>query len=183
MAKPSKSPFAGKAPVPVKAAVAREPLNPVVLSPQEEAVLNAKADQILAESPDRPRASDGTRIPFGTTASRFPELPPRPGFHRRWINDVRDRLAMAQRAGYSFVTKSDGTNYSVPGGFYGGQAMSIYAMETPMEFREEDIDALQDRLDAVDQLIYAGKHKVGQDDKFYVPSSTPMNVRVSTGQQ
>jgi hypothetical protein len=193
MSKPSNSPFAGKKPAPVKASAAvpppppsaaaaqRQPLNPVVLSEQEQQVIDEQANAMLAATQDRPVSRDGARIPFGMTTSRFPELPPRDGYHRRWINDVRDRIALALRAGYTHVLKDDGTNHSVPGGFYGGQAMSIYAMEMPMEFREQDIDALQDRLDAVDQLIYRGKYKAERDDKFYVPDSTPMNVRVQTG--
>lgn len=183
--KASRSPFAGKPVKPVKAGAAaapqRQPLNPVIPTADEAAVLDQMDDVQQIDKSPRPRSQAGDRIPFGSVRSRYPELPAREGFHRRWFNDVLDRLSRAQMAGYSHVVDDQGRNYQIPAGFYNGQAISQFAMELPEEFRNEDVEALQDRLDARDQLIYRGALNEKPDDKRYVPTATPIKVDVRTG--
>ena len=77
--------------------------------------------------------------------------PKRPGFVRRWVKDVGNRLAEVQRKGYSFVSKSEidakevfstdaGDKVSQVGGIDSGNPFRLYLMEISEEFAKEDAE-------------------------------------------
>lgn len=77
--------------------------------------------------------------------------PKRPGYIRRWVKDVGNRLADVQRKGYSFVSKSEiddqevfstdaGDKVSQVGGTDSGHPFRLYLMEISEEFAKEDAE-------------------------------------------
>lgn len=161
--------------VEVQAVEEPEPLNPAARAAM------AQAEAFPEGTEQKPRAA-GARIPFGMIRSRFPELPPRPGFHRRWCNDTDQRLQRYIMAGYAHVLDDKGEPWSIPGGTTkDGKTFRIYALEQPLEYYEEDFEAKQDRLDATDRNIYGGVHNLQPGDNRYVPAANPIKFGVQTG--
>lgn len=123
-------------------------------------------DQSGAQRAKRPK-----RVPLGSrnvlTASN------RPGFVRRWINDVDDRLERAAAAGYTSVLKptetgdpkagADSQMGTIVAKSVGG-GMRAVLMEIPEEFYREDQEAKARRVDATEQGL---KRQPGVKGKQY----------------
>jgi len=133
------------------------------------------------------------RIPM-TMATRKLEVPEIPGFYLHWVNGEPDRVARAINAGYDFVQKDELPGYSLElgdktgiggdadmgdrisqiagGTATDGQALRLYLMKLPMEFREEDLKSRDEEAEKVIQALYndPNAHGVsGQDnDRRYV---------------
>lgn len=114
------------------------------------------------------------RKPMGTMEQKL-AYPARPGYHRRWFNDVRNRIARAQEAGYEFVLENrDGREEKVSalvGTNEDGSPMTAYLMEIRQEFYNEDQAAKQAAVDEIDAAIMRGVR--GQDaeqGRYYTPS-------------
>jgi hypothetical protein len=126
--------------------------------------------------------TDGQRrIPLG---QRKPKLaaPDRPGFKRRFINDMGSRLLDAHAGGWKHVLDQFGKPEVRGGGRSSeGAGLKVYLMEIPLKFFDEDQLAKQESLDKVDRDIYAGKLNQEPDDKRYVPTSNPINFRTQRG--
>lgn len=130
-----------------------------------------------AETPARVRPrQDG----FGRMRFKLPQVPPRMGFYRYWFLDTNDKIAQAEQLGYTLVKRPDGRNYESAAGYLDNRAVKQYCMEIPQEWRNEDFEANQQRLDEQDRLIYGGKNSEEPDDKRYVPS-TGINIGVQRG--
>lgn len=109
-----------------------------------------KADS--AQRADRPK-----RTPLGIRNVLTAEL--RPGFVRRWVNDVDDRLSRAKEAGYTPVLKPTQTSDPRAGAdsqigtpvakSVGGGTRAVL-MEIPEGFYREDQEAKQHRVDATE---------------------------------
>ena len=105
---------------------------------------------------DEPRASRSARRPFGAQRQKL-AYEPREGFHRHWFNDVGGRIQEALAAGYTHVTDSSGKNVSHIGGSHPhGGALTMYLMEIPIEWYEEDRAAKQKLVDEQMAAIKAG---------------------------
>jgi hypothetical protein len=109
------------------------------------------------------------RIPMGTRTQRL-LAEPRPGFYRRWINDVPGRIERARRAGYAHVKDRTGAPISTPAGTqeHGG-GMRAYLMELPDPLRQEDLVAKARVNDEIDDAVNRGKNDDQPDDRRYVP--------------
>ncbi len=111
------------------------------------------------------------RIPLGTSIARLSN-DQRPGYYRRWINDVPGRLERARRAGYEHVKDPKGEPVSTPAGTQEqGGGLRAYLMEMPNELRNEDLAAKSATVDEIDNAINRGKFKEQQGDNRYVPDS------------
>lgn len=96
------------------------------------------------------------RVPFGALRQKL-SYPAREGFHRHWFNDVGNRIQQALEAGYAHVVGKDGKNVSYIGGSHPhGGALTIYAMEIPNEFYQEDQKLKQDIVDSKEAAIRKG---------------------------
>jgi hypothetical protein len=141
---------------------------------------------IVAENADDPFGDENgealgpsniRRIPMGTLSARL-RLDPRPGFYRRWLNDVPGRIERAKAAGYTFIMGRDGQPKSAPAGtLEQGGGMRAYAMELPMHLREEDLEAKSAKNDEVDRALNRGSLNAQPDDKTYVPDTGIRMVR------
>lgn len=193
MTKPSKSPFADKAKPATAPAPQRIPLQSVAPAPVAAEApapapepAEAGLGQYAAEMPQSNETAITTdlvavaakRIPMGKRQPRL-SAAARPGYHRHWFNDIRDRLDLAVQAGYAFVKDGKGKNIERSGGYYEGNAFKTYLMELPMQFRNEDLEARQERSDEIDSKIYDGQYKSEPGDKRYVPSS---GISIVSGQ-
>lgn len=174
-------PHAGGIDVGNEAAIAlsRVPLTPEAQAAQAERRAAVEAEQ--AADPVQHIERNRTRIPFGTHRQRLISMP-RPGFKRRYFNDVGDRIARALDAGYAHVMdpRTKKPVQTTAGSRDGGGSLIAYLMEIPEQFYSEDFAAKQERLNEVDQQIYTGKHNEEQGDNRYVPRSG-INVRVERG--
>lgn len=103
------------------------------------------------------RANRPKRTPLGIRNVLTAEQ--RPGFVRRWVNDVDDRLSRAKEAGYSPVLKpadtsdpragADSQMASAVAKSVGGGTRAVL-MEIPEEFYREDQTAKQRAVDATE---------------------------------
>lgn len=133
------------------------------------------------------------RIPM-TMAVRKLEVPELPGFYCHWVNGEPDRIARAINAGYDFVQKDELPGYSLElgdqtgisgsadmgdkishiagGTATDGQALRLYLMKLPNEFRQEDLQARDDEAEKLIQALYTDPNAhgaSGQDnDRRYV---------------
>ena len=132
------------------------------------------------------------RIPMNMVTRKL-ETPELPGYYLHWINGEPDRIAKALNADYTFVQKDElpgytlelGEQTAITGGsdmgnaisvVAGGtgqdnQAMRLYLMKLPMEFREEDLKARDDEgQKLIDALRNDPQARVGSgedNDKRY----------------
>jgi hypothetical protein len=111
------------------------------------------------------------RIPMSLPQQKL-AVPELPGYHLHWMIGRPDRIAQAERAGYTFVTQdevdmnttglADGTDSSghtdlgsrvshVSGTDERGEATRLYLMKLPLEYWEED----QAKLAQVNENIAA----------------------------
>ncbi len=110
------------------------------------------------------------RKPFGTMEQTM-AYPKREGFHRHWFNDVKDRIARAQEAGYEHVKNSEGKNVQmVVGTAEGGGPMHGFLMEIPEEWYKEDMAAQQKIVDDREATIKRGEAHRQAGDGRYIPS-------------
>jgi hypothetical protein len=118
-----------------------------------------------------------TRIPVSSAHTKL-NAPERPGFHRRFVNDLPGRIEKFQQAGWVIVLK-------------GGQPWSEsvsqteklrgFLMEIPDEFYNDDFLRKQEALDETDFAIYRGRLNEEPGDNRYVPRSTPIKMSVQRG--
>ena len=118
------------------------------------------------------------RKPFGTLEQTM-AYESRPGFHRHWFNDVKDRISRAQEAGYEHVKDNAGKNVQmVVGTAEGGGAMHAFLMEIPQDWYDEDMRAQQKLVDEREAQIKRGRSDRQAGDGRYVPAQ---GIRVFTG--
>ena len=97
------------------------------------------------------------RRPLGTVEQRL-RLEAKDGFVRRFINDDRNRLELAQKGGWEFVTNDKGEKIQeVVGSKEGGQPLYAFAMEIREDWYNEDQAKKQAELDKTDEAIRRGR--------------------------
>lgn len=116
------------------------------------------------------------RIPLSVPQRKL-ETPEIPGFHLRWFRGTTQRINQALQAGFTFVepeeiqlnnlalggdAKKDGNSdmgnrVSVIEGsdVEGGQAVRMYLMKQPMEYKLQDDAILQQRNDSIAEALTA----------------------------
>ena len=115
------------------------------------------------------------RIPISTR--NILKAPVRKGFHRRFFNDVDDRIARAEDAGYNFVKGDVPTgDKSVGDGSKKGSCVTksvgggrvAYLMEIPQEYYDEDQKAKQDEIDETERgmITNIGTKEAGTDGRY-----------------
>lgn len=141
------------------------------------------AEHMAAEVQDDPDqlAADIARIrqfrkPIGAMSQKL-ALPVRPGYHRHWFNDVAGRISEAEANGWAFVRGADEKPLSrcVGTGRDKG-AQYAFAMELPLVFWQEDLDAkhklASEKIDSLKGQIArvpSGKADRADKGKFYDP--------------
>lgn len=135
--------------------------------------------------PQREPVGRGTRIPLGAAQPKL-GASQRPGYVRRWINDDRQRLQLAQSAGYEFVlsdpnakSSDDGNKISqIVGSKDGGGGLRAYLMEIREEWYREDQAVKTQKIKATENMIKRGEltKKVGEDGA-YIPSQ---GIKITT---
>ena len=119
-----------------------------------------------------PEPARGPRVPLGAHRLRL-EGEERPGFKRRYLNDVGSRIEQARNAGYTFVNdpKTGEPKKQLVGVLKEGGGMYAYLMEIPIEFYNEDQDLKEGHLKQFDDAIKrgAGPGKLPGEDGRYVP--------------
>lgn len=195
----SKSPFADSKPV--RPSEATPPVNRVPFGRKEDAaepppteipsavelateimpepMAGIEEEDVIDIDPSAPKTSRAERIPFGGRKPRLAAAE-RPGYYRRWFNDLEDRLAQALAAGYAHVKDDRGRNVQRPGGTAAGQKFDTFLMELPMEWRNDDLEARTRKADELDQNLLQGAYNTEPDDGRYVPS-TGIKVGVTHG--
>lgn len=172
----SDTPFANQAaPAPVKPPkpvrprdpatgrlTARQPVSAPELPP--EPAPEAAAD--AAEREHLMRLKNGApRVPVSAGSLKL-EVPERPGFRRRWVNDVPGRILRFEKAGYEIVSEHGRPKEHIVDKVTGLRA---FLMEIPNEFYDADFAAKQEKLNDTDRQIYKGVHKQAPGDERYVP--------------
>lgn len=120
-----------------------------------------------------------TRVPLGVPRPKL-TVPDRPGYVRRWINDVEGRIQNAERGGYQFVEKEGlqvggpdisnenrdlGTRHSYTVDKSTG--MKAYLMEIKEEYFKEDQKVKMQAVDEVENAIKRGA--LDNSEARYVP--------------
>lgn len=131
------------------------------------------------ETRDAENTGRSTRVPLGVPRPKL-TVPDRPGYVRRWINDVEGRLQMAERGGYQFVEKEGlqvggpdisnenrdlGTRHSYTVDKSTG--MKAYLMEIKEEYFKEDQRIKMNAVDEVENAIKRGA--LDNSEARYVP--------------
>lgn len=124
------------------------------------------------------------RIPLGVHRSKMSvpaELIP-DGYHGHWINDVDNRLMMAQQGGYDFAENNGrykvGEDINDGNSDLGNKVSQVvdrekgtraYLMIIPQEFYDEDQAAKLKSVDEIDKQIKQGGYKADglSGDKSY----------------
>ena len=136
-----------------------------------------QADQVMAAGSVRKRKK---RRPIGETDPRL-HAPERPGYMRRFVNDIKNRIQRFLEGGYEFVQDEQARNEA--GDEKGGAirvvvgqlpehqgVMHAYLMEIPNEYYNEDLEAKNNDRLAVEETMRGG-HVQGADrkdsDNFY----------------
>ena len=118
-----------------------------------------KSSKPLGRPAKATRTERPTRIPLtgGQKRMHIEESDKDPAFHYAWINDSKDLISRAIRAGYEHVTLAEMPTWgsksvdsadpassvvSMPV----GDSLVAYMMKQPMEYYEEDQQAKADRL-------------------------------------
>jgi len=105
------------------------------------------------------------RVPLGTR--NVLKYPKRPGYVRRVVNDVEDRIYRFQQAGYEIVQKADlpsgdpragdASQMGMPVSKNVGNGVKGVLMEIPEEFYREDQKARQDKITADEMAMKQSK--------------------------
>ena len=162
----------------VRARRVREPAPAPVAAPQAESFGGApnpldppvmRADAL--GEPLGPVSPQRVRKPLGAHRQKL-DNSERPGFHRHWFNDDKDRVKDALEAGYTHVKNAEGKPMSkVVGSKKEGGPMVAYRMELPLEWYNEDQSgkvAVRRQRQADMQRGVTGGGAPGQDGR-YVP--------------
>ena len=120
----------------------------------------------------RPKRKE--RIPFGVPSQRFSvSKEDAEKYHYHVFNDnwrkEPGRIERALNAGYEMVDhdrsgETAGTNED-------GSEIKQVLMRIPKEMYDQDQAAKQAELDKIDEQIYSGRFKEGQNDNRYLPGS------------
>jgi len=124
----------------------------------EEVQAPQSAEEAKAPVQSAPtRSTRKQRIPIGT--SNLLNVPKRPGYERRWVNDTEGRLANFRAAGYEHVMTKDidldgltvkagaESQMGTPVAKQVGGGVRAFLMETKEEFYKEDQAAKQKSID------------------------------------
>lgn len=132
----------------------------------------SRADEVAQER--------SRRVPMGGPQLKL-QAEQRPGFVRRWVNDIGGRIQRFQEAGYAIVEDTRATESTdsvgsrrtkLVGTTEYGQPMHAVLMEQREEFYREDFHAKQAAQDEVMSQIKRGKpggERQSAEDKNYVP--------------
>ncbi len=129
--------------------------------------------------------SEAERVPMGGNRLRL-TLPKREGYHRRWMNDVLDRLARAKAGGYTHILKTGvkvGTGPEsghtdlgnvvsmVVGTHDDGRPMRAYAMEIRQDWYDADQYKKRAGLRQVEADMQRGEFETqdGDPSNRYIP--------------
>lgn len=120
----------------------------------------SRAEQIRRERQER-----GVDVLSGTRM-RLPKPQPKPGWHRRYVNDDADRIGRMMELGYTIVADRDGGLSDKTGmgaevsAFAGtkasGSAMRAVLMEIPEEIYQEDRRAKHRAIEETEAGIKSG---------------------------
>jgi hypothetical protein len=148
-----------------------------------------QAGETLEQATERIRSLRGTRSPFGSLHQKL-ALPARPGYHRHWFNDVGGRIDEAKASGWAHVkNERDGSplKRSVGTG-RDSNVLYAYAMELPLVFWQEEMDARHDeaksRVDAIKKKVAVaqpGQSQASDQGKFYSPVEGTDPIQVVKG--
>ena len=138
-----------------------------------------ETDPRAARPTTREETGRRARVPLGDPQPKMAAAK-RAGYHRRWINDVGDRLRAAEAAGYQFVEDEKevdeagrGVRRSMTVGTKeDGSPLKAFLMEIRNEFYEADQAVKQAKLDEMDAAMRRGDVRGAQpqdQDKYYVP--------------
>ena len=145
----------------------RQTLSGVALPPIIETV-EAEEGEVIRDG--------SKRVPFGQHVAKL-ALPDRPGFVRRWINDIPGRIQKAIGGGYEHIKDGSGKPLQHVVDKTTGQIS--YAMEIPVQFFEEDKRAKSESLDATDKSMHNGTFNKDPDSQTY--GGIKFNVSRGTG--
>jgi hypothetical protein len=134
----------------------------------------------VKRGPGRPRLPENTetdtgvrrstRKPFGAMQQSLAHSIP-DGFHGHWFNDVKDRIAKAQEAGYEHIKDRDGKNVvKVVGTAEGGGPLHGYLMMIPEEWWKEDQALYQQEVNDREAAMKRGELEKKQGDGRYIPA-------------
>ena len=114
-------------------------------------------------------------------------VPPKPGFHRCWVNDVERNVDAYLRAGYTIVeedvkTKEENVDYpdnGVGSGIrkYVGGGITAVLMEINQEWFDEDQAAIDAKNDERERQIFRGSGVEGIDGNTKVEERTGVRPR------
>lgn len=122
------------------------------------------------------------RVPLGVPR-RHLQVPERPGYVRRWVNDDgKGRLQAALIGDYTYVEdpslrvgEDEGQSHAdsrvsrIVGRTHEGKPMRAYLMEIPRELYQADQASKQSALDEVDRAIRKGRLIPQGEASRYVP--------------
>lgn len=172
----AKAPPANR-PSPAKAAVA---LTEEADSHTADASISPEVDARKALASDIARIRS-IRKPFGTMMQKLAR-PKKPGYHTHWFSDEPGRVDEAKSNGWAHRLDKEGKPVKrVVGRGRDSMALYGYAMDLPMIFWEEDMqarhDAAQARLDEIKKTPFRskpGQAKAADQGKFYSPTEAPV---------
>jgi len=105
-------------------------------------------------------------------------LPKRAGYHTHWFNDIAGRLDEALASGWAYrINPRDGKPFHrVVGSGRDGKPLEAYAMDLPLVFWQEEMDArhkvASDRVESIKKRPAAaqpGQAQASDAGKFYSP--------------
>lgn len=161
--------------------------SPAAAPAQEPHPADVAANAAPSAGGVRSPGRDGRR-PLGNPGQKLAHEK-RPGYVRRWINDVGTRLIDADQAGYTPVTEmADGRKVEIKrlvGSREGGAPQYAHLMEIREEFYNQDQADKMRAVDEVDAAIQGNQIPEGvqaERGKFYDPLTNPANAaRFGTG--
>lgn len=159
-------------------------------------MVDKKGGETAVEEKKEMTAKRRERIPLNRNRMKL-SVPSRPGYVRRWVNDVPGRLYNFERAGYEFVTDPDlivgeGDDVSQRPGVGSvvsrmvgsieatGQPLRAYLMEIPQEYYDEDQAVKAAEVDERENAMRRGQDSQGSpgDGARYIPK-TPIKIEHS----
>jgi len=148
-----------------------------------------------------PQRQDRTRVPMSMPSQKL-SVPDIPGYHLHWMASNPGRIAQALKAGYTFVDPDEadvtntgiadsasasgntdmGSRVSIVAGRDAGEdgkEQRLYLMKIPLEFWEQDQQALEDRNEQVAATLRGGNdiaaNQYGSENR-YIPESARKSV-------
>jgi hypothetical protein len=165
------------------AAAIAQPAHPVTeaLSVDHELAPDAtpRPDESLEDAIARVGAiRERNRKEWGEFSQKL-ALPKRNGYHTHWFNDVAGRIDEALASGWSHrINPRDGRPFHrVVGSGRDGKPLEAYAMDLPLVFWQEEMDArhklASDRIEAIKKAPFQakpGQAQASDKGKFYDPT-------------